>query len=150
MYSVSDVKYVNNGKLIDDMSLVEIDGFLMGSDKKVFMIDNCSVRKIKVVNKQLANPLVSHKVFKKYNKLIAYLTELLVDDDDSGDTCREALNQIEKFRLEIKNKYREFLTQKELEKMSKKLLLLQKTAKAKLLEIQNSYLKYQNSNNKSR
>ena len=46
---------------------------------------------------------------KKYDKLIKYLTELLVSADDTGDAMREALNQIEKFRLEIKIKYRKFL-----------------------------------------
>ena len=33
----------------------------------------------------------------KYERLINKLTELLIDDDDSGETCREALNQVERF-----------------------------------------------------
>ena len=37
---------------------------------------------------------------------IKLLTDLLVEDDDSGDSYREALNQIERFRMMIKNKYR--------------------------------------------
>ena len=61
-----------------------------------------------------------------FKKLINLLTELIVSDDDSGDTFREALNQIEKFRLEIKNKYRVFLENKELEEMAKKLKMLKK------------------------
>ena len=149
MYSI--VKNKNKFRMIDKTELMDIDGFLMGSKNKVFKINKCDIREIKVVNKKLANPLVSKKVFKEYEKLITYLAEVLVDDDDdSGETCREALNQIERFRVQIKNKYREFLTQKELEKMSKQLKLLQKELNNKFIQIQNSYMDYLNSNKRSR
>ena len=83
---------------------------------------------------------------KKYNKLLEYLTELLVSDDDTGDAMREALNHIEKFRLEIKIKYRKYLMKKDLEMMSKQLVKLQKAANNRLLEIHNSYLEQLNRN----
>lgn len=150
MYSISDMNYSNKGELVNKNELTEINGFMMASKNKVFHINGCEIREIKVVNKSLANPLVSRKVFKHYNKLISYLTELLVDDDDSGDTFREALNQIEKFRLEIKVKYREFLRQKELELMSKQLMALQREAKIRLMEVQDSYLNMLNSGKKSK
>lgn len=150
MYSVGNMNYKNKGKLVDKMELVELTGFMMASRSKVFKINGCDIKEIKVVNKKLANPLVSKKVLKKYNKLIAYLTELLIDDDDSGETFREALNQIEKFRLEIKIKYRNFLKQKELEMMSKQLMALQKEAKLRLEEIRASYLEMQNENRRSK
>lgn len=148
MYSV-DSKKKNKNKLIDKTEIIELDGFMMGSKNKTFKIDGNEVRDIKVVDTKLASSLVNKQVSKKYEKLINYLTELLIDDDDSGETYREALNQIEKFRQEIKNKYRKFLKQKELEMMSKKLVILQKEANKRLLEIQNSY-KYENENRRSK
>lgn len=148
MYSV-DSKKKNKNKLIDKTEIIELDGFMMGSKNKTFKIDGNEVRDIKVVDTKLASSLVNKQVSKKYEKLINYLTELLIDDDDSGETYREALNQIEKFRQEIKNKYRKFLKQKELEMMSKKLVVLQKEANNRLLEIQNSY-KYENENRRSK
>ena len=150
MYSVSNLKFVNKGKLTDKTELLDIDGFLMASQNKVFKINNCNIRRIRVVNRKLANPLVTKKVLRKYNRLISIITELLVDDDEGGESCREALNQIEKFRLEIKNKYRAYLKKKELEKMSKQLMALQKEAGRKLMEIQNSYIEYMNSSKKGK
>ena len=73
-------------------------------------------------------------IFYKYNKLIVKLTDLITSDDDSGDDIREALNQIERFRLEIKNKYRNYLKKVELEKMSKELSTLKKAAEKRYLE----------------
>ena len=149
MYSV-DNKKKNKNKLVDKNEIIELDGFMMGSKNKTFKIDGNEVRDIRVVDTKLASALVNKQVSKKYEKLINYLTELLVDDDDSGDAYREALNQIEKFRQEIKNKYRKFLKQKELEMMSKKLVILQKEANKKLYEIQENILKYQNENRRSK
>ena len=150
MYSISSNKYINKKKLVNKAELLDIDGFLMASERKVFKIQGAPIREIRVVNKKLANPLASKMAFQKFDKLMALLTDLLVEDDGSGDSYREVLNQIEKFRMEIKNRYRDYLLQKELEQMSKKLTLLQKESKQRLEEIQYSYLEYQNDNKKSR
>lgn len=152
MYFVSE-KYVNKGKLLDKMEILSIDGFLMGTNNKTFQIQGTNVHKIRIMNRKLANPIVSKKVSQRYNKLIQLLTELLiddVDDDDSGDSYREALNQIEKFRMEVKNKYRDYLMKKELEKMSKQLTILQKEAKNKLTELIAAYEEYQIDNRRNR
>ena len=122
----------------------------MGSQNKVFKINNSNIRKIKIANRNLANPLASKKVMKEYNKLIEFLTDALLDEDDDGETCREALNQIEKFRLIIKNKYRDFLKKKEIEKMSKQLVLLQKELLKKEILIRESYLEYMDTNKRSK
>ena len=150
MYSV-DNKKKNKNKLVDKEEIIELDGFMMGSKNKTYKIGGNAVKDIKVVDTKLAVALVSKQVSKKYEKLINYLTEVLVDDDDdSGDTYREALNQIEKFRQEIKNKYRKFLKQKELELMSKKLVILQKETNKRLFEIQNNVYNYENENRRSK
>lgn len=149
MYSVS-TKYKNKNKLKDKTELLDINGFMMGSNNKIFKINGSNVKNIKLIDKKLANPLVSKKVLKKYNKLIAYLTDLLFDDDDSGESLREVLNQIEKFRLEIKVKYREFLKQKDLEKMSKQLITIKKEANNKIILLQNNYLELINNKKSTR
>lgn len=134
------------GKYKDELIL---NGFMMGTKGKVFTIKSYKVKNIIIYSVILAKPIVNSQVAKKYDKLIKYLTELLVSDDDTGDAMREALNQIEKFRLIVKNKYRDFLEQKELEFMSKQLVKLKKIANQKLIEIHNSYVEQMN-NKRSR
>ena len=108
MYLITKYKSLGN---LDNL---EIKGIPMGSKEKKYDIGGTSVKNIVISNSLLATPIIQRKVMKKYKRLIAYLTELLVDDDSSGDAMREVLNQIEKFRLEITIKYRKFLKQKEL------------------------------------
>lgn len=150
MYSISSRKYINNGKLLDKTDVLDIGGFLVATKRKIFQIQGASVRKIRVVDKDLAHPLVHEVVMRKYQQLISVLAELLVEDDDDGETCREALNQIEKFRIQVKNKYRNYVKKQELERMSKKLSKIQKEMQMKLFMIQNSYLRYSESNRRGR
>ena len=138
MYTLSKKKrrkkFYVNGK-----EIVNLSGFDMKS-RNCFSIGDINVNKIRIYSFELAHPLVSKSVNKRFKKLIDLLTDLLISDDDSGDTLREALNQIEKFRLIIKNKYRDFLINKELNEMSKKLKLLRKNAEERLIEINNSHV----------
>lgn len=137
MYSVNSTKKVK-GKMAE---FVIHNSFPMGNSNKVYKIQGCDIRSIRVAGASLASPMVMDLVQKKYRKLINQLAELLTDDDDSGDSIREALNQIEKFRLEVKNKYRDFLKKKEIELMSTQLMILQKEAMTKYLDIRNSFIK---------
>ena len=131
MYIVENkkIKY----KLTDKKALSSLEGYPFG--RKSHKIAGVEVIGLTICNKKLVHPIVKKQVDKKYQKLINLLTELLISDDESGTPLMEALNQIEKFRQMIKNKYRDYLTKKDLEMMSKQLSLLQKQAKEKLMEI---------------
>ena len=136
MYSIQIKKM--KGDILED---AELDGYLMGSITKTYHIGGSEVSKILVSSSSLASPIVTELVMRKYERLLNLITELLIDDDDTGDSLREALNHIEKFRLEIKNKYRAYLKRKEIELMSKQLTLLQKEANDRLIEIRMDYIK---------
>lgn len=137
MYSVHDEIKIK-GKMEEIMIH---SSFPMGSSRKTFKIQGCDIKDINVIGSSLAMPMAMDLVHKKYQKLINLLTDLLTDDDDSGESIREALNHIEKFRLEVKNKYRDFLKKKELEMMSAQLMVLQKEAMNRYMVIRESFLK---------
>lgn len=134
MYAVKRKK--NSGEILE---WNPFSYFLMSS-RKGFSINGEIIKVINVVDKKLAIGPATKKVMNMYSKLVPLLTELIVSDDASGDSFREALNHIEKFRLEIKIKYREYLKRKELELMSKQLSTLKKEAEKRLLEIREEML----------
>ena len=119
---------------LEGINLIDIDGFLIRS-KKGLTVENQVINNIKVVNTSLANFPIEYELMKRYEKLKQSLVELLSDDDDSGNSCREALNQIERFRLEVKNKYRDYVDKKTLENISIVLKKMKKTAEQRLIEI---------------
>ena len=141
MYSISKKKVVKKKWKYQDFDQIKnLDGFLMPSRGNKFRIHEMVVKDILVVDVMLAKGLVREYVDKKYKKLIAELTELLISDDDTGEPFRIALNRIEKFRQDVKNKYTIYLEKKELEIMAKQLSTLQKQAKLEFAELQNSLM----------
>ena len=144
MYYLCNTHYVNKGRIVDKTEILGLEGFMMSSKNKMFQVENVSIRDLCLLNKALEHSVVSEK-------LISRLTKLLLDEDDSdGECAREALNEIEKFRQEIKNKYRLILQKKELEYMSKKLSILQKEASQRLLEIEKACYEMKNIDKKCR
>ncbi len=131
MYFINKKAKIKN----ENINILDVDGFMMVSKNKCFHIEGQEIKKVKIVNKKLAGPLVVDRVNKKYKKLIRLLTELLISDDDTGESFSLALDEIEKFRQEIKNKYRNYLDKKELEMMAKQLSMFQKEAKSKYNEL---------------
>lgn len=140
MYVVNKKYSVKRKKIMNRAEILNVKGFLLPSRTKNFKICNADICNIQVIDKKIAHSIVSSLVLKKYNRLVNQLLKMLVDsDDDSGDSYRQILDKIERFRLQVKNKYRAFLKKQELAKMSKQLTLIQKQAVIQLMEIQNNY-----------
>lgn len=139
-----DYVIVKDKKKAKKISIIT-DGYLMHSKNKTFKIENTEISNITITNKKFIHPFVYKIVMKKYNKLIQILTDLLVSDD-SGNASMEVLNMIEKFKQEIKNKYRSYLKRRELEEMATKLKFIEKQAKIKNEIFINSYFSEKTSN----
>ncbi len=133
MSFVINKKQILKNKEISGVIL--INGYHLPSRNHNFIIEDEIITNINITNKKLAHKFVFRAANKKYNKLLNYLTELFINDDDGDSSMSEVLNQIEKFREEVKRKYRKYLKQKELEEMATKLKFLQNEAKTKKLEL---------------
>ena len=139
MYKVNNKK-MNKGKITTKINILNLDGYIMHTKNKYFIIEGEKVSDIKIINKILINSVVSEIVEKKFKKLIQEITELFINEDDSEGSMNEVLNRIEKFRQEIKNKYRAYLQEEELKLMGNQLKRLQKEARKKKEELINYQL----------
>ncbi len=114
---------------------IVIDGYHLPSRNHSFIIGDEVIKNITITNRKLAHKFASRAALKKYNKLIKVLTDMYIDEEDNPNGMMEILNQIEKFKTEIKIKYRKYLKKKELEEMASKLKFMQQQAKEKQCEI---------------
>lgn len=131
--------FLNRKKMKDIVDDLYLSGVMFGIENRSYKIGTVIIKNLEIYDKKLAHPIAVMQVKKKYEKLMNILPDLLISDDDSGESIRSALNEIERFRQIIKNKYREYLKEKDLKLMSSQLKVLQREAKAKYLEMQNSY-----------
>lgn len=105
-------------------------------------------RKISIYNIELQKVYITKRVYKKYLELLRLVNFYLNSDDETGTAYYEALNEIERFRQLVKNKYRNFLLDKTLQEMSKELTRKVKIAKNKYLYIQETEYNYNNKRSK--
>lgn len=138
-----------NHKVVNSVNFVNIDGFMMPSKNSIFMINSERIKDIKIVDRNLILAVINKKVTKKYQKLVRELTDLLIEESDDEDgAMRQILDRIEKFRQEIKFKYRSYMKKKDLELMAKQLRMFQNEAQKRILEM-NTY-NYTNSKGRNR
>lgn len=117
-----------DSKIKNKKADLNISGYSLPSRKGKFLIDEVEVDDITITDPVIWDAFVTNVVIRKYNRLIKKLTEELVDDDNP-DGEGLILDEIEKFRLEIKNKYRKYLDKKTLDKMARKLRYFINTVK---------------------
>lgn len=136
-----DVRYLvvksKEKKEIVYMEYDKLEGMDITPKNKKSFEDCIEVNKMILIQPTLIEKLVHKKLNRHFKKLLKLITLILDTDDETGTALREGLNEIEKFRLEIKNKYREYMTKEELSIMAKKLMILQEELKQKLFVIEN-------------
>ncbi|MBQ3435778.1 MAG: hypothetical protein IJH13_02015 [Bacilli bacterium] len=126
---VVDKKKKNKKKSI---KTITIEGYSMAKKNHKFYIKGDNVSNIVVSDEELVKKLVIYKVEKQYKQLINKATEILAsDDDDNASGSRLILDEVERFRQQIKNKYKEYLEKEELMLMAKQLTIIKKAAKEK-------------------
>ena len=68
MYKVNN--NTQKGKITNNIDFINLDGFIMPSRKKYFMIDGEKITGIKIVQNDFIGSVVTKTVSKKYKKLI--------------------------------------------------------------------------------
>ncbi len=126
---------------------LEFDGILdLGKD----LIIKSNDIKVSIYNLDIQKIFITNKVYRKYLKLLKLVNFYLTSDDDTGTAYSEALNEIERFRQLVKNKYRAYLLDETLKEMSLELTKKVKAAKRRLIYIETRTYDYTNENKRSK
>lgn len=107
------------------------DGDLM-LDKAISISYTKKSSVIHVVDYIIKKEMLKRQLAKKLDKLMRLLKFYLENDDDSGVAYQEALNEINKFREILRNKYRKLMNEEMLESINNELLKYEILFKRKL------------------
>ncbi len=136
---------MNNYLMVE--KTLEFDGIL---DLGKNLIIKSNDIKVSIYNLDIQKVFISNKVYHKYLKLLKLVNFYLNSDDDTGTAYSEALNEIERFRQLVKNKYRAYLLEETLKEMSIELTKKVKDAKRRLIFVETRTYDYTNENKHSK
>ena len=78
-----------------------------------------------IINPSFINKLIDKNINRKLEKLIKYIIGIYDADDDPAGNLMLALNEVEKFKREIINKYLAYMNKKQLKDLDQKLKILE-------------------------
>lgn len=111
-----DIKYFEYDK---------ISGYNIKPNPKLKFQDAINVNRMILINPSLIEKMVDKKIKRKFDYLINLLSIVYENDDDTGEGLRLALNESEKFRNELCNKYKQYVKEEKYELLLKKIAILE-------------------------
>ena len=132
----------NNNNEIIYLDYNKLKGFDFSPKNKI-KYDGIVVNKMVIIKPSMIEKVLKRKIKNKldlYLKLIVRFIES--EDSDNGESIREALNDLTRYKSIITHKYRKYLDEKYLRLLLKKIVILEYELNSKLMEL-NEY-NYQN------
>lgn len=96
-----------------------------------------SIKKLVIYENFLYENIINEKLEQKFRKLIEVLINLYENETDDGSGIIKSLNEIERFKQELKNKYKDYMNKKQKAKTVRKITIMEEELKQKLLIYQN-------------
>ena len=115
-----------NKKEIAYFEYDKLSGFNMTSkNKNIKLKDAINVNKMVIINPSMVEKLIDKKINIRMKKLINLILNIYDSDDDPGSAMMQALNEIEKFKREMINKYLNYMNKKQLGILEDKIRMLE-------------------------
>ena len=114
----------------------KLEGYDLSPKKSAKIEDAINVNKIVIINPTLANKVAKKKVDIKFKKLLNLLNIVFESDDDTGTAYHQGLDELERLRQELVDKYKKYLEDDEFDTMDKKLGILEHELKVRLFYLQ--------------
>lgn len=131
MYRIVKKKYKGELKIdYDNMS-----GFKVKPRNKVN--DGLEVNSLTVTNPGFIDKVLKKKTKKKLELYLNYIIGIIDDEDDTApEGVRIALDDLERYKTIIRNRYSKYLDEKYMELLLKKIELLKRELKKKIIKLE--------------
>lgn len=118
----------------------KLSGFNMTSkNKNIKLKDAINVNKMVIVNPSMVEKLIDKKINNQMKKLINLIINIYDVDEDPGSSLMHALNEIEKFKREMINKYLSYMNKRQLNSLEEKIRMLESEVTKKSYIINENY-----------
>ena len=114
-----------DSKTITYMDYDKTAGYLVNPKNNLKFSDAINVKSMVLINPTLIEKMVDIKAKKRFNYLINLLAIIYEDETGGSEGLMLAKNEAEKFRMEIINKYKKYLSEEKLELYENKLAILE-------------------------
>ena len=142
--------YINKDKEDKSITYFEYDkmeGYDLSPKKGIKIEDAINVNKVVIINPTLAHKVAKKKIDLKFRKLVTLLNIIFETDDETGSNYHQGLDEVNRLRMELINKYKKHLEESEFDTMEKKLGILEHELKVRLYFLEQQ-LEYQKENTK--
>ena len=128
---MSDVRYLvvkeKDKKTVTYFEYDKLDGYRMTpKNKNIKLRDAINVNKMVIINPSFIEKLINKKINSKIKTLINMISSIYEsDDDDPAGSLMQALNEVEKFKREMINKYLNYMSKEQVDLLEKKINILE-------------------------
>ena len=122
----------------------KIDGYNLKAKKNTNFFDDINVSRVIIINPSFSEKIANKKMDAKFERLLTMMN-IVCEEDDTGEGLDIVLNEANKFRMELINKYRKYIEAEKLELMLKKIEIIEKELKLrrKAIEYTMGYGEYE-------
>ena len=114
-----------NSKEIKYFEYDKVSGYNIKPNPKLKFQDAINVNRMILINPSLIEKMVNKKIKRRFDYLINLLSIVYENDDESGSGLQLALDEAEKFRNELCNKYKQYIKTEKYELLLKKIAILE-------------------------
>ena len=139
------MKTIDKYTLVKENDYVKLDNYHTNISYEVDEkeIKSLHLSNVLIVNDNLIDQYMMKRINNRFKKILEYIASIYEDDDDdTTDSLMKALNQVEKFKMELINKDRKYIEKEHIELISKKVKIIEKELQDKMYEM--AYRRKQN------
>lgn len=112
----------------------KLDGYNLKAKEKIHFEDAIDISRMIIINPTFIEKIATKKINGKFDKFINMMSIVcsMEDSDETGECYRIALDEANKLRMELLNKYKKYISEEKLELMLKKIEILEDELKLRL------------------